>query len=253
MAASRPADEDGFVAVDQVAGVAVQLAGVDGVTVAVMGSTPDVRELLYTTDELGRSLDELQFLLGEGPGVSAHLDGAPHDAVDLSDPEVCERWPLYGPDAACAGARALFALPLLGGEQSLGVLTLYRRTAGPLSDSERRAAGSCADAIVRSVLSHYETSPPAADDCDRDGDWDDDRDDGDVAATAADLDRAVLEGAGPYNLAEVHIASGMVAVQLGVSAGVALGRLRGYAYADGRSVVDVAADVVARRLELGRD
>jgi hypothetical protein len=50
--------------------------------------------------------------------------------------------------------------------------------------------------------------------------------------------------------AEVHQASGMVAVQLGVSVADAEARLRAHAYAVNRSVVDVARDIVARRLRL---
>ena len=40
----------------------------------------------------------------------------------------------------------------------------------------------------------------------------------------------------------------MIIVQLGVTAAVALVRLRAYAYAHDRRLRDVAADVVARRL-----
>ncbi|WP_416366884.1 hypothetical protein [Mycolicibacterium gadium] len=40
----------------------------------------------------------------------------------------------------------------------------------------------------------------------------------------------------------------MVAVQLGVTTGDALDRLRAYAYAQNRSLLALATDVVARRL-----
>jgi hypothetical protein len=42
----------------------------------------------------------------------------------------------------------------------------------------------------------------------------------------------------------------MVAVQLGVSADEGLARLRAYTYAQSRSITDVAADIVAKRLSL---
>ena len=48
--------------------------------------------------------------------------------------------------------------------------------------------------------------------------------------------------------AEVHQATGMLVVQLGVSAETAFARLRGYAYAHDRKLGDVARDVGARRL-----
>jgi hypothetical protein len=45
----------------------------------------------------------------------------------------------------------------------------------------------------------------------------------------------------------------MVTVQLGVSAAVALIRLRAYAYSHDRRLRDVASDVVARRLRFSPD
>ena len=51
--------------------------------------------------------------------------------------------------------------------------------------------------------------------------------------------------------AEVHQATGMVSVQLGVSLAEALVRLRAHAWAEDRLLADVAADVVARRLRFG--
>jgi hypothetical protein len=46
----------------------------------------------------------------------------------------------------------------------------------------------------------------------------------------------------------VHQASGMVSVQLGVSVGEALVRLRAYAFGSDRLLADVAGAVVARKL-----
>jgi hypothetical protein len=48
--------------------------------------------------------------------------------------------------------------------------------------------------------------------------------------------------------AVVHQAAGMISVQLGVDMTVALLRLRAHAWAHERPIVDVATDVVARRL-----
>jgi hypothetical protein len=48
--------------------------------------------------------------------------------------------------------------------------------------------------------------------------------------------------------AVVHQATGMIIVQLGVTAAVALARLRAHAYAHDRRLREVASDVVARRL-----
>lgn len=51
----------------------------------------------------------------------------------------------------------------------------------------------------------------------------------------------------------VHQATGMVAVQLGVGVTEALVRLRAFSFAQNRLVVDVATDIVARRLKLTDD
>jgi AmiR/NasT family two-component response regulator len=49
---------------------------------------------------------------------------------------------------------------------------------------------------------------------------------------------------------EIDQATGMLTVQLGVSAGEAFARLRAYAYSRDRRLADVAGDIVARRLRL---
>ena len=52
---------------------------------------------------------------------------------------------------------------------------------------------------------------------------------------------------------EVLQAQGMAMVQLGVSLGDALARMRAYAFAQDLSLSRVARDVVTRRLEFERD
>jgi hypothetical protein len=47
---------------------------------------------------------------------------------------------------------------------------------------------------------------------------------------------------------EVHQASGMISGQLDINIRSALLRLRAYAYSEGRSINDVARDVVTRQL-----
>jgi len=54
---------------------------------------------------------------------------------------------------------------------------------------------------------------------------------------------------GPINSrAEIHQATGMITIQLGLSLADALLRLRAHAYATGRTVSAIAADVVNRRM-----
>jgi AmiR/NasT family two-component response regulator len=53
--------------------------------------------------------------------------------------------------------------------------------------------------------------------------------------------------------AEIDQATGMLTVQLGVTAADAFIRLRAYAYSEDRRLADVASDIVARRLRLWPD
>ncbi|MFI6641961.1 ANTAR domain-containing protein [Streptomyces sp. NPDC050504] len=46
----------------------------------------------------------------------------------------------------------------------------------------------------------------------------------------------------------MHQATGMISVRLGITPAIALLRLRAYAFAEERAVLEVARDVVARRL-----
>jgi hypothetical protein len=73
-----------------------------------------------------------------------------------------------------------------------------------------------------------------------------------AGVNARRADRAMPEAA-TLQHPEVHQATGMIIGQLGVTATVALIRLRAYAYAHDRRLRDVAADVVARRLRFHPD
>ncbi len=124
-------------------------------------------------------------------------------------------------------AVALFALPLKWGTINLGVLDLYRRTPGGLSPEQSRDAISAADVAALMMLG-VRTEP---------GDGDSD----------GRLDPAVS------GRAEVHQATGMVLVQLDVSAEIALARMRAHAFVEQRLLIDVARDVVSRKLRFTDD
>lgn len=46
---------------------AVRLTGVDGAAVAILSDASAARELVYATDAVAQQIDELQFVVGEGP------------------------------------------------------------------------------------------------------------------------------------------------------------------------------------------
>jgi ANTAR domain-containing protein len=132
------------------------------------------------------------------------------------------RWPRYGLAALNAGVRAIFAFPLRVGAIRIGVLDLYRDTPGHLSILGLAEAMAFAEAAT--ILLLYLQDRPGPD--------------GEPSALTRPID----------SRAEVHQATGMITIQLGVSLSEALLRLRAHAYDSGQTVTDVAADVVSRRL-----
>lgn len=175
------------------------------------------------SDPVAAQIEDLQHTLGEGPCIDAHESGRAVLEPDLAAPRRA-RWPAFGPAALSAGARALFAFPLRIGGARLGALTLCRSSAGDLSDTQRTDAGTMAGIVANAILSIQAQAPPGT--------------------LGAELE--ILAG----HRAELHQATGMVSVQLGVGVAEALVRLRAHAYAAGRPLAEVAADVVARRLRL---
>ncbi|TKG59273.1 GAF and ANTAR domain-containing protein [Prauserella endophytica] len=197
---------------------------VTGVGVALMTADGPSGVVLAATDRRARQLEELQFALGEGPCVEASGSGRPVLQPDLAATGSAgsARWPRFGAAALDAGVHAIFAFPLRVGAIHVGVLDLYRDTPGPLATLELADALAFADAATVVIL-HLQ---------------DHDEHGGVSAALTGPID----------SQAEVHQATGMITIQVGISLAEALLRLRAHAYATGRTVSAVAADVVNRRL-----
>lgn len=179
--------------------------------------------VVCATDDVAAQIEDLQFALGEGPCVDAVHSGAPVLVPDLDVPEdiAVERWPAFMKGAGVVGVRAVFAFPLRIGAINVGALDLYRHRSGELSGGQLRAALMAADAAALALLR---------------------TDTGSDGAFADDIEARFT-----YQL-QVHQATGMVQVQLGVTSEEAFLMLRARAFALGRPLVEVATDVVGRRL-----
>ncbi len=200
---------------------------VHGAAISLLTGSP-ARETLWASDSTAEMLEELQFTLNEGACMQAAATGSPVLVPDLYHSADVVRWPVFAAAVAeQTDAVALFALPLQWGVVNLGVLDLYRRTPGGLSPEQSRDAISAADVAALMMLG-VRTEPG-------DGDGD------------AWLDPAVR------SRAEVHQATGMVLAQLDVSAEVALARMRAHAFVEQRLLIDVARDVVSRKLRFTDD
>lgn len=202
--------------------------------------------LVAASDGVAVTLDDLQFTLGEGPGVESSRTGRPVLVPDLGSDDAVRggsRWPAFTAEALTAGVGAAFAFPLRIGAIRIGVLGLYRDRAGPLAGGDVAEALAFAAAATALVL-HLQARHPA----DRSSP---------LPSRDGAADGAVPE-LGPWMMplahdrAVVHQATGMVSVTAGVDLAEALVLLRARAYTDERPVDEVSADVVAGRLYFGR-
>jgi GAF domain-containing protein len=200
--------------------VAAEVTGVDGAGIMLLsGDVPEAS--LCTTNTTSTLIEDLQYTLGEGPCVDAHRDGIVTVEPDLADPSVA-RWPAFAPPALAGGARAVFGFPIRVGAVRLGALNLYRGRPGALSDDQHADALVMAAVAARAILASQNEAR--------------------AGQLAVDLET----DANVHPV--VHQAAGMVSIQLDVSVGEALIRLRARAFQTDRLVTDVGADVVARRL-----
>jgi hypothetical protein len=210
--------------------VCAEVTGTTGAGIMLMsGEVP--WGSLCTTNAVSALIEDLQYTLGEGPCVDAYHQDRPVLEPDLAAPAT-PRWFAFTGPAVAAGVRAAFGFPMPVGAVRLGALNLYNDRPGPLTDEQHADALVMADLAAQAVLVLQADAPP-----------------GKLATE--------LEAAADFQYV-VHQAAGMVAVQLGISVGQALVRLRAFAFGNDRPLADVARDVVARHLRLdgahdGRD
>ena len=174
------------------------------------------RVTLCTTDDTAQMLEEVQEVVGQGPGPDAFTTGE-YQRLEITatggpDP----RWPLLDSGALSALAPLIVhALPLGAPDSVIGVLTLHQHPTAPQLDVESAL-------IVAKVL---------------------------TAALLADGPTQNDLGQGPWaERAEVHQATGMVVAQLGVPESDALALLRAHAYSHDQSVSTTAHAVITRRV-----
>ncbi|MFD6291293.1 GAF and ANTAR domain-containing protein [Streptomyces sp. NPDC060205] len=205
----------------------VDLLPVTGASISITGSRT-ARALWCASDDTAARLAEAQYTLGDGPCQSALDRAAPVLAPDLTQGPDARRWPVFAHQAVELGVRAVFSLPLGAGALAIGTLDLYRDTVGALSPRDLRIALLARDAVTFAVLNLEAAS------------------DGFVSADEAGV--ASWVDAAEADHVEVHQAVGMVMVQIGVDPEQALDRLRAHAFSEGRTVTEVAQEILARTL-----
>jgi len=193
---------------------------ITGASIAIFD--PEGRQsTVWASDAVAVQIEELQFDLGQGPhwrALAAQLPVVIADVHADSDAE----WPLFGAAVRELDVGALFAFPVMLGSAPVGVVDMYRALPGALSQTD----------FVRAIKLCGLVARPAVID----------------AVVGATTD-AVPMALAPAMRREVHQATGVVLVQLDLTATEAFFVLRAHAYSTDRTVLEVALDVLAGRLD----
>lgn len=183
-------------------------------------SPPFDAETISASDDVAVRIIETQLDAGEGPCWDAvrtqsavlipRLDEVPNG-----------QWPVFIRAITGFPVQAIYSFPLTIGALRIGAVDLYAESRNALTpsavvDATGLAAGAASE-VLEYALRHRDDEP--TDD-------------------------------GPFSRREVHQATGMVIAQLRVPATEALLLIRAHAYASGRPVREIAADITSRRLTL---
>ncbi|WBP96356.1 GAF and ANTAR domain-containing protein [Mycolicibacterium neoaurum] len=199
--------------------------GVSGASLLLTGG-PRQLEPVCVTGGRAAELEERQITIGQGPAFEALHSGRPVLVDDLAASSAAGRWPLFGSEAERLGIKAIYSLPLTLGALQAGVLDLFHRAPCVLDHEQLVDALIFADTALLLLI---------------------DSRSGIVAQPGGNQ----TEPSGPdLWRAEVHQATGMLSVQLGIPVVDALVMLRTHAYHRGEQLADVARMVVEHRLRL---
>lgn len=204
---------------EKLCNVATDLLGLSGASIMLRCSRTQFTSVCASNPVASKLLD-LELTCGEGPAreacVSLQLVEEPLLATRGA------RWIMYGPQAVKAGARAVFSFPILNGVVPYGALNLYRDFPGSLSLSQTSDGYLLAAVVGESVLALQAGSTLGTF--------------GETLQRELSLDFAV------------HQATGMIAVQASMNVADAFVVLKFHAFATDSTIVELAHDVVARRV-----
>ncbi|MES2169677.1 MAG: GAF and ANTAR domain-containing protein [Actinomycetota bacterium] len=194
---------------------------VDGASISMFGPSGN-QSTICSTGDIATSAETFQFELGEGPHWQALSSGHPVLCSDLGS-ETHRQWPMFSGAARRLGISAVFAFPMKLGAATIGVVDLLSLRPRRLDLHQISLASSMTNRMASTAVA--------------------------LAMRSADDVEAHESSAAPALRREVHQATGMLQVQLDISATDAFARLRAYAFTAGRPVNDVAGDVVGRILD----
>jgi GAF domain-containing protein len=211
--------DDSSVGSEQIAAESVlEVASVAGASISTLGGLLG-SETLSASDDVIARVDELQFDLGEGPCWDAIATGRPVLEPDLRRHPI-HNWPAFLQAVPENEVAALFAVPLSVGPLRLGAIDMYDVRPRPLDDGELARTVALAAEMSRIVLRQA------------------------IEQGGIDVAPSAVR---PRSRRRVHQATGFVIAQLDVSAADAELLIQARAFAEGRSMLEVADDILTRR------
>jgi hypothetical protein len=203
---------------DRLTRAAARLLGVDGAGLSLLGSSG--RSPLGASSPDAARAERLQFTVGSGPCLLAHSSGQP---VFVVEDDIRRRWPAFA-DLLLTDTpfRGIVSLPLRWAETGVGAMDLFFRDPDAVARLDVFDALAVGDIVISALGDATVWSS-----------W--------SAAEGPDW----LNSPPALRRAAVWQAVGRTCVALDLGAPEALALLRAHAYAGGRSLDAVAADLVS--------
>ncbi len=194
---------------------------ISGLSISVVGRSRR-ESTICASDPVAVRIDEIQFALGEGPHWQALRTGAPSMVADVVHADH-SGWPMFGDALLQLSVGAIFAFPLKMGAVVVGVADLYRATPGQFDAAQVATAQALAESTAAPAVRR--------------------------ATQVAGDDLPIFVGIAPEMRRAVQQATGMILVQLNLTATEAFVRLKAHAFTTGRPIHWVAHEVVERRID----
>ncbi|GAA0493238.1 GAF and ANTAR domain-containing protein [Streptomyces olivaceiscleroticus] len=191
--------------------VVAEACGTDSAALTLVGS--DQSQLAVAASDKGsRAAQDLEYVLGEGPGTDA---AAGRHRVSATGLDIEQRWPAYGPAVTALGFDEVIAVPLKTPDGCLGSLAVFDPRPGAATNT---VFADVTEGLVQTMLLGPDADPE-------------------------------LYGGTDHRDA-VHQAAGMVSVQERCPVGDALALIKARAYADGVPVNEMAERIVSGEFRL---
>lgn len=111
------------------------VGGADGVSVSLQRQGR--LSTVAASDQTITDMDTGQYATGQGPCVSAAVEGRWFHVESLDDEE---RWPDFIPQAKSLGINAILSTPLTASGTPIGALNIYSRTSGAFAPADQELA-----------------------------------------------------------------------------------------------------------------